>query len=206
MRTLTSLLSALMLCGYVGGARASTLSFSGVITQSTPDGTGPASNNPSLNSITDGETYSVTLDFPGTITGPGSYDLTGASLTFDVPSASATETSFGSISLTIIDIAGFDQFSLLGCLTSGSDCLVGNELTANFEIPDTLFNAQNVGATGLDQPHPLDLLEDDGSTDIHGSITSYSGPASVTPEPGTASLLGTGIGLLALVKRRCLHR
>ena len=206
MRTLTSLLSALMLCGYVGGARASTLSFSGVITQSTPDGTGPASNNPSLNSITDGETYSVTLDFPGTITGPGSYDLTGASLTFDVPSASATETSFGSISLTIIDIAGFDQFSLLGCLTSGSDCLVGNELTANFEIPDTLFNAQNVAATGLDQPHPLDLLEDDGSTDIHGSITSYSGPASVKPEPGTASLLGTGIALLALVKRRCLHR
>src|SRR5215469_533191 len=165
LRTLTSLLCALTLCGYFSGARAATLSFGGVITQSTFDGTGPASNNVSLNNIADGETYSVTLDFAGVIAGPGSYDLSGASLSFDVPSAPATETSFGSIHLTIIDSAGFDQFSLLACLTTGTDCSVGNELTANFEIPDTLFNAQDVAATGLDQPHPLDLLEDDSVTD-----------------------------------------
>ena len=54
----------LVLCGLANGARASTISFSGIITQSTPDGTGPAVNNPSLNNIQDLQAYTVSLIFP----------------------------------------------------------------------------------------------------------------------------------------------
>lgn len=210
MRPRFSLLAAvLVFCAHVTVARGDTLSFGGLITQSTPDGTGPASNNLSLNNITDGQAYVVTLVFAGTIAGPGSYNLTGASLSFDVASAPATETSFDSIHLTIVDNAGFDEFSLLGCLTTGSGCAAGNELTANFKIPDTMFNGKNVAALGLDQPHPLDLLEDDGVTDIHGSITTYSGPATAVtpvPEPGTMSLLGGAIAVLTAATRRSRRR
>ena len=118
--------------------------------------------------------------------------MTGGSLTFSVPTAPASEASFDSLSLTITANGGFDEFSFLGCLTTGSDCLVGNQLDANFRILATGLNSQNVAATGLDPPHPLDLLEDDGITDIHGTITSYSytGRVSAVPEPSFAVLLG----------------
>ena len=183
-------------------ADAATITFSGIITQSTQDGTGPAVNNPSLNNIQDLQAYTVTLAFAGSITAPGMYNLTGSSLTFSVPAAPAMESSFGSISLTITANGGFDDLSLLGCLTTGSGCLVGNQLSGNFRIPAALLNSQNVAAIGLDPPHPLDLLEDDGTTDIHGSITSYSytGSASAVPEPTSAILLGCG--LIALAARR----
>src|SRR5579871_3901764 len=105
--------------GVANNAIASTISFSGTITQSTQDGTGPAVNNPSLNNIHDLQGYTVTLVFPGTITAPGTYDLTGSSLTFNDPSAPASEALFSSISLTITANAGFDEFSLLACLTTG---------------------------------------------------------------------------------------
>jgi hypothetical protein len=171
-------------------AAADTISITGDITQSTQDGTGPAVNNPSLNNIQDLQSYVVTLVFPGSITSPGTFNLTGASLSFGDPSAPASETSFGSIfgalSLTITANGGFDEFSLRGCLKTGSGCLVGNQLDANFEIPAASLTSQNVTAIGLDQPHPLDLLEDDGATDIQGSITGYS----KVPEPSLAGLLG----------------
>ena len=64
-------------------ASAGTITFSGVINQSTQDGTGPAVNNPALNGIADGDPYSVELDFPGAISGPGAFNpLPGASITF----------------------------------------------------------------------------------------------------------------------------
>ncbi len=131
--------------------------------------------------------------FTGLITAPGTYDLTGGSLTFSVPTAPASEASFGSFSLTITANGGFDDFSFRGCLTTGSGCLAGNQLDANFRILATGLNAQNVMATGLDPPHPLDLLEDDGVTDIHGTITSYSytGRVSAVPEPSLTVLLGS---------------
>jgi hypothetical protein len=58
----------------------------------------------------------------------------------------------------------------------------------------------NVSATGLDQPHPLDLLENDGATDIHGSITSYSNTGSVNavPEPSPDVLLACVLAALAV--------
>jgi hypothetical protein len=191
-----------LLAGFANVAFADIVSFGGAIIQSTPDGTGPAVNNPSLNNILDLQTYLVTLTFTGSITAPGTYDLTGGNLTFSVPTAPASEASFGSLSLTITANGGFDDFSFLGCLTTGSDCLVGNQLDANFRILATGLNAQNVAATGLDPPHPLDLLEDDGITDIHGTITSYSytGPVSAVPEPSFAVLLACIFVGLAVAK------
>src|SRR5215510_557101 len=164
--TILFVFAVLAVSGFANVAFADIISFGGAITQSTPDGTGPAVNNPSLNNILDLQTYLVTLMFTGSITAPGTYNLTGGSLTFSVPSAPASEASFGSLSLTITANGGFDDFSFLGCLTTGSGCLVGNQLDANFRILATGLNSQNVTATGLDPPHPLDLLEDDGTTDI----------------------------------------
>ena len=185
---------------------ASTLTFSGSITQSTFDGTGPAGNNPSLNNIQDLQNYLVTLTFAGSISGPGTYDLTGATLTFSVPVAVATETSFDAISLTVASNAAFDDLSLLACLTTGSGCAFGNELTANFEIPAAMLNSQNVAATGLDQPHPLDLLEDDGVTDIHGSITTFSNSstASAVPEPSVDALVAAALIAILCARRQMI--
>jgi hypothetical protein len=173
---------------------------SGQITQSTDDGTGPAVNNPSLNNIHDQNAYAVMLSFPGSITAPGMYDLTGANLAFSVTSA-LSESSFGSINLIISGNGIFDDISLLACLTTGSDCGQGNQLSANFRILATELNSQNVAATGLDQPHPLDLLEDDGVTDIHGSINSYSyTAASPVPEPLSMVLVGCGLAAIGLAR------
>jgi len=140
----------------------------------------------------------------GSIVAPGKYDLTGSSsLTFSVPSAVATESTFSSIHVTIAASGSFDDVSLLGCLTTGSTCLVGNELSGNFRISAALLNSQNVAAVGLDQPHPLDLLEDDGVTDIHASINTYSySPLSTVPEAGSGWLLGLGLVAMATVRLR----
>src|SRR5260370_1398717 len=160
-------------------------------------------NNLPLNNIKDLQAYTVTLIFPGSITMPGTYNLTGSSLKFNDPTAPASEMSFGSITLSIVLNAGFDQFSLLGCLTTGMSCAAGNQLDGNFKILSTMLNSQNVAAIGLDQPHPLDLLEDDGTTDIQGSITSYSynGPTSAVPEPSATVLLGCALAALVAANR-----
>jgi len=61
---------------------------------STQDGTGPAANNPSLNGIADGDSSTVEIDFPGSITGIAAYNpLSGASAMFS--DGSIAETSFG---------------------------------------------------------------------------------------------------------------
>jgi len=179
--------------------RADSVRIGGVITQSTPDGTGPAVNNPSLNNIKDLQAYSLILTFLTPITAPGNYNLTGSSLLFSVAPAPASESSFGFINLAIVFNGGFDEFSLLACLTTGSSCAASNQLTASFKIPAALINSQNVAAIGLDQPHPLDLLEDDGVTDIHGSITTYS--YSGVPEPSPLPLLGGALTLMVAAKR-----
>jgi hypothetical protein len=196
-------LLALMVGGAAITASADTIKITGVITQSTDDGTGPAMNNPSLNNIHDLQPFQVTLDFPGSITAPGMYNLTGSSLLFSVPSAGANESSFGSINLTVTSNGIFDDMSLLGCLTTGSDCFQGNQLTANFRILAAALNSQNVPAVGLDQPHPLDLLEDDGVTDIHGTISTYSYTgASPVPEPASLALCSLAAGVAALRRIR----
>ncbi len=186
------LLAGLVICGFTSVAVADIITFGGAITQSTQDGTGPAVNNPGLNNILTGDGYTVTLAFAGSITAPGIYNLTGASLTFNVPAPPAIETSFGLISLTVNANAGFDEFSLFACLITGSDCGSSNQLNSNFKVLTTDLNSPvTVTAFGLDQPHPLDLLEDDGTTDIQGSIRSYSysGAVSAVPEPSPRIVL-----------------
>jgi PEP-CTERM motif len=201
-KSLASLLAVCMVCLGASTVSADVLTVSGQITQSTADGTGPAMNNPSLNNIHDLDAYTVTLAFMSSIAGPGMYDLTGSSLMFNDASAPASESSFGSIHLIVTSNGILDNISLLGCLTTGSDCSLGNQLDANFQIPATGLNSQNVAAAGLDQPHPLDLLEDDGVTDIHGTISSYSyARSSAIPEPTSLLLFTGGLAFVGLAAR-----
>ena len=200
MRHLLTLFAAVALSS--GAAFAGTITIGGDITQSTADGTGPAGNNSSLNSIADNDAFSIAITFPGSIAAPGMF--TGTSLVFSDAAASASESAFGAITLTVTTGAGVDTFSLLGCLTTGSGCAFGDELTANFSIPGVSLTGTGVGATGLDQPHPMDLLEDDGTTDIQGSISSYSysGAAAPAPEPATWGLIGVGFVVFELLRRK----
>lgn len=198
----TILLACLILANR---AFADVIQFGGLITQSTADGTGPAVDNPLLNLIQDGDPFAVTITFAGSITTTSAapYNLTGASLVFSDPAQAVTESSFGSISLTVSADGAFDDLSLLACLTTGSGCAVGNQLTANFQIPAAMLHSQNVAATGLDQPHPLDLLEDDGVTDIHGSIDQYSYTGvNTVPEPSSVLLLGCVLAALGLIGKQ----
>ena len=199
-RALLTSLAGLLVYGFSSAALADTISFGGQITQSTNDGTGPAVNNPALNNIADLDDYTVKVVFGGSLPlTPGTYDLTGSNLTFDAPAASAIENAFGSITLTISPDGSYSDFSLLACLTTGSfTCGGGNELDSNFKILTTSLLSQNISAIGLDPPHPLDLLEDDGVTDIHGSITRYSYTPDVTrvPEPSSLILLALGLATL----------
>ena len=178
-------------------AWADTIVFGGKITQSTSDGTGPATSNPSLNNIQDGDSYTVTFTFPGSVI-PSA--VVSPNLVFTDLTNPASESSFSSLSTSIIPDGSDDDFSMLACLTTG-DCSTGNQLTANFKIPAALLHSQNVTATGLDEPHPLDLLEDedtDNPLDIHGTITTYSytGAAAV-PEPAALTPLIIVFGAIA---------
>jgi hypothetical protein len=184
LRAGSLILACLAAYAFSSDALADTITFNGAIIQSTQDGTGPAVNNPSLNNILDGDTYAITLDFAGSITSPGTFDLTGAHLTFSDPAAPAGEAGFNSTSLTVTGNGSFDDISLLGCLTTGTGCIFGNELDANFRIPATGLNARAIPAQPISALFPLDLLEDDGATDIHGSVSAYSYlRESPVPEP-----------------------
>src|ERR1051325_5079618 len=88
-------------CGaFTTVAAAGIITLSGTITQSTDDGTGPALKNHALTRIHDTEQFTVALNVAGSITAPGTYDLTGAVLTFSDTAALAGESSFDAISLT----------------------------------------------------------------------------------------------------------
>lgn len=182
----------------VSSILADTISISGVITQSTQDGTGPAVNNPSLNQIADGDSFTLLLKFSGAITSPGIYALPVAMLVFSDPAATASESAFGtfpcagqntSACVTVAADGPSYDFSMLACLTTGSGCLTGNELDLNFKIGR--LNGQNVGAQAIAGLVPLELLEDDGVTDIHASVTTYSytGDAGLNPAPEPAAWL-----------------
>ncbi len=200
--------TAFLLCVVCTPAvRADTLTVAGLITQSTQDGTGPAVNNPSFNNIADGASYLAGLSFRGSIHSTGTFDLTGSAFSFSVGAASALESSFESISLTVAPFGGLDQVSILACLTTGSACNQGNELELDFTIASVDFNNQNVVAQGVLNLLPLDLLEDDGVTDIHGSVANYSYISdSRVPEPSAPALAALGlvaivVGRLKLLKR-----
>jgi hypothetical protein len=150
----------------------------------------PAVNNPSLNGIKDGEFYMVILDFPGLLTSPGAFDpLAGATLTFLDTAAEASESAFDLISLSVLPDTSFADISLLGCLSTGSACGQGNELDANFEIPAVQLNSKTWSGEAISGLLPLDLLGDDGTTDIHGSVSAIA----AVPEPAQIWLLGAVI-------------
>jgi hypothetical protein len=190
-----------------GAVRADTITVTGVVSQSLQDGTGPAVNNPGLNNILDGNPFSVTFGFNGAIGAPGTYNtLTGTSLVFDDPAASASESSFSSESLTITQSGGFEQFSLLGCLSTGSACNQGNQLSLIFQIA-TIAGINSPGTSVQEQPFlspSFELLEDDAVSNIFGRLSNYSytGTAAPVPEPGTLALMGTGITGLLLRRRK----
>jgi hypothetical protein len=201
---------ALLLCTALAATlHADTITVGGIINQSTQDGTGPAVNNPSLNDIPDGAFYTTNLSFAESIQSPGTYDLTGSILFFNVGSVGAVENKFNSMTLTVALSGAFDQVGILACLTTGSACNQGNELDLDFMIPAVNLNDQNVVAQGILNLLPLDLLEDDGVTDIHGSITNYSYTAgSPAPEPSAFVLAVAGllIMILNLIKRDSKNR
>ena len=144
----------------------------------------------SLNAIQDGDQYSVTLDFTGPLTTPGAFNpLTGATLAFIDAKRGVTEAGFDSVDLTVTPNGSFADISLLGCLTTGTSCALGNELDANFAIPDSQLNAKVWTGQVIAGLLPLDLLEDDGSTDIQGTV----GTVSAVPEPAQIWLLGAAI-------------
>ena len=196
--------AALMACALAGVAAADTISFSGVINQSTLDGTGPAINNPDLNNIQDGDAFAVTLNFLGSITAAGTYPLASFSLLFHDSTASVDESSFDSVSVSVLTDGSFFDISMFGCLTTGSGCLVGNSLSAIFQIPAAGLNSQNVSAQPIFGLLPLDLLEDDGITDIHGTVNTYSytGAVGAVPEPSAFVPLALLLAAMAWLRTR----
>jgi len=189
---------AFLLVAATAMLHADTITVTGAITQSTQDGTGPASNNPGLNNILDQDPFSVTFGFDGAITAPGTYNsLTGTSLVFaDGP---INESSFSSESLTITQSGSVDQVSFLGCLTTGSACDQGNQLGLIFQIAatDGINSSGTAAQDQLNLSPSFELLEDDGVTDIHGELANYSytsaATTAATPEPGTLALPGSGL-------------
>jgi hypothetical protein len=189
----------LMVSGCALAAYADNITLTGIITQSQNDQPGnPAINNPILNNINDGNSYSATLNFTGSILTPGSYSLTGA--LFSDPSGPASENGFSSGTIVISQSSGVDTFSVQACLM-GFTCNIGNELDLNFTIAASGLNGANIASQPISGLLPLDLLEDSGSTDIHASVTNYSYVSSV-PEPGSLLLLASGFLALGVTKGR----
>jgi hypothetical protein len=187
-------------CGLTNRALADVVTFDGLITQSTSDGTGPAANNTSLNNINDGDKYSVTIDFLGSISSTGPHPISLVAMSFNDASAGASETSFSSASVTVSADGSLFDISILGCLSTGSGCTLGNELDANFSIPVVGLNAHGVSAAAIPGLVPsMDLLEDDGVTDIQGSVTGYDYVGSVAPTPEPSELVPVSAAIVAIV-------
>ena len=191
---LAGLALLLLLCCLAAPAplRADSITVGGAITQSVSDGTGPALNNPALNQIADGDSFTIRLNFAGAISAPGTYTLTGIGF---LSAGGVAENNFASAILTIVQSGAADTLSLFAGLATGSGCNQGNELDLNFSIAAADLTSLNAAASQINGLLPLDLLEDDGVTDIHGTVTSFSNtsPASTPiPEPSVVLLLLSG--------------
>jgi hypothetical protein len=195
-------IAVLLLCAPRAGA--GTITLGGVISQSTQDTGTPAVGNTSLNNILDGDAFSVVLNFTDPITSPGTFTT---SVLFTDASATATESGFISGTMVITPSGALSQFAIVGCLIDASSCGTGNQLALDFQIPTTLLSQTGVSVQSIPALLPADLLEDGGSTDIQGGLSTYAYTGSVgtaTPEPSTAALtlLGIATGLVARRRRQ----
>jgi PEP-CTERM motif len=187
----------LAVCAAYGGS----ITVTGVVTQDPADAGATAVANPSLNNVLDGDPFTVTLNFSGDITAAGG-PFTLTSLLFSDPTAGASEGAFTSGSMTITQVSGMDQFSVLGCLVDPVSCFQGNELDLNFQIPTAGLNQTGLSAQFIPALLPLDLLEDGGGTEIQGSLSGYSYASTAqVPEPSTMLLFAASLAGL-LVPRR----
>lgn len=189
-RTCTVFCIGFILAVFPPLASADMMTLSGAIIQSTQDGTGPAVNNPSLNDIWSVDNYLVRLTLASPVTSIGTSDVIGLTFT-DMSRPGVTESAFGSISLIVSYVDASYDLSLFGCLTTGSGCLFGNQLVVQFRIPVSGLNSLNVSAEAPPDQLALDLLEDDGVTDIHGTAATYSYISDVpttAPEPASVYL------------------
>src|SRR5258708_4909732 len=153
-------LATLAVCSLSNVAVADIITIHGAITLSPSDGGVLPVNNAALNSIADGDAYIVTLNFTGSLVFPSpNHFLTGTLMFNDINHPLATESSFSTINITVAADGSFADFSLLGCLTTGGGCMIGNELSASFQIPSSAVHSSSTQATGLtdlDQPHPFE--------------------------------------------------
>jgi|SRR5579864_2061051 len=196
-------LAGISLAIFGARANAGSILLTGTITQDLTDSGETAVANPSLNSVIDGDSYTILLNFTGAFPPlPAGIPLISIQLT-DL-THSASETAFLSGSMTINQSAGVDVFSGLGCLTDPSTCVLGNELDFNFQIPSSGLGLSGVAAQVVPGLVPsMDLLEDSSGAEVQGSITGYSatGVAPGVPEPSTISFAILGLAFLTV----CLH-
>jgi hypothetical protein len=191
----------LTLC-LTGFAHAGSITLTGIVTQSTADSMVPAMSNPSLNNIADGDLFKITMNFAGLIGAPSSTSL--SYVAFADTTNAGGENAFISGKLVITQSAGVDQFFMLACLVDQNTCQQGNQLALNFALPQAQLQFGSATPQTIPGLLPMDLLEDSGSTDIQGTLTTYAfrESAAPTPEPTAFALTGLSlIGLAVLVRR-----
>lgn len=206
LRLLRTFVSALLVCAAVS-LHADSIAITGQIYSVTVNN--PPSNASLLNVGLDPFSAVLTFNLPDPASGtpfPGgnTYALPGATLQFSdasAPPSGASESNFDSITMTLFQSAGYDQFSVVARLPPDGNCSLGNELLLTFigpsgslsgntstNIPHAAFTSQNGGIP------PVELLEDSGATDIQGSVSTYTyTPSSPVPEPASFVLLGSGV-------------